>query len=100
MQSYVHLYSTNPQNIKILDFKLMTSAHENCLIVLFCWLVNETCDQAFHIRRLMSHFSASGLTDFTCICLNSVHFSTHNGVAPELCHLPDPHGGQQDLPDV
>lgn len=27
-------------------------------------------------------------------------FGTHNCVAPELCHLSDPHGGQQSLPDV
>lgn len=26
--------------------------------------------------------------------------NTHNGVTPELSHLPDPHGGQQGLPDI
>lgn len=26
--------------------------------------------------------------------------STHNGITPELSHLPDPHGPQQGLPDL
>lgn len=25
---------------------------------------------------------------------------THNGVTPELCHLPNPHGAEQCLPDL
>lgn len=25
---------------------------------------------------------------------------THNGITPELCHLPNPHGAEQRLPDL